>query len=108
MIAAHGPALCLVNLAELVLTKRCVGATACCAAIDYGPSPVRSRAMSASMSSCPPTRPRRPASSSSARVDIEALGRRLGMPQEAGVHAGVSQGQRLTVHADRALLQRAD
>ena len=33
---------------------------------------------------------------------------RLGVQQEAGVHAGVAQRQRLAVDPDRPLLQRPD
>ena len=43
-----------------------------------------------------------------AGVDIEPSGGRLGVAQEARVHAGVAQGEGLAVDADRTFLQRAD
>ena len=43
-----------------------------------------------------------------AGIDTEASGGRLGMAQEARVHAGVAQSERLAVDADRTFLQRAD
>ena len=41
-------------------------------------------------------------------VEVIPCRRGLGMPQETGVNARISQGQRLAVDADRSLLQRAD
>src|SRR5207342_3658352 len=43
-----------------------------------------------------------------ADVDAVALGRRLGVPEERGVDAGITEGEGLAIHADRPVLQRAD
>lgn len=64
--------------------------------------------MSVIMSSWPLTRPRRAdLNEDGAGVDAVAAGGGLGMPAEAGVHAGVPEGERLPVDADLAVLQRA-
>ena len=65
--------------------------------------------MSTIMSSWPPTSRRRPSSIRMSRTSTPyVLGGVLGVAQEAGVDAGVAEGQRLAVDPDRAVLQRAD
>ena len=62
-----------------------------------------------SRSSWPPTRRRRPASTSSvADLDAVPVGGGFRVPQEAGVDAGVAERQGLPVDPHRPVVQRAD